>query len=398
MSEPGAGPDSPPLRVRVPGRVGGTYPVHVGRGVLCRLGELAVARAPAHRYVIIADDRVAALYGDTAVGVLAATGRDVDLLTFPAGEVRKSRDTWTDLTDRMLARGAGRDAAVVALGGGVTGDLAGFVASTYMRGIPLIAVPTSLLAMLDSAIGGKTGLDAGTVKNAVGTFHHPRLVVVDPDLLGTLPAVHRTAGLAEALKAAAIADAALFEWIEANVSALRAGAPEELERLVAVCLRIKASVVEEDPEESGRRAILNFGHTAGHALEALSDFALPHGEAVAAGMRIEARLGEAAGVTRPGTASRLAAALDACGLPDARHVDGAETRFGGRVTAGRLLAAAAADKKARKGGLRWVLLHEIGSAAREARGGWSHGFAADGLTVLLDTALRDTADVRDSAS
>lgn len=384
--------------VHVPGAPGRDYPVHVGRGLLDRLGALVSAAAPAHRYVIIADAEVAALYGARAEAALAAVGLRCDLLTFPAGERHKSRSTWAALTDRMLAAGVGRDAAVVALGGGVTGDLAGFTAATFMRGLPFVVVPTSLLAMLDSAVGGKTGLDTPAGKNTVGAFHHPRAVIVDPDFLATLPAAQLRAGLAEGVKAAAIADAELFAWLEQRAVVLRDGEISALERLVTSSLRIKAEVVAADPEEAGRREALNFGHTAGHALETLANFALPHGEAVAAGMRIEARLGEGEGVTEPGTAARLAAVLDACGLPDAVSAPGAIERFGGRLTAERLLAAAAADKKARRGAVRWVLLRRIGEVARDSDGGWAHALAEEGLPVRLEAALRAAADVRDSAS
>jgi len=386
------------LRVHVPGAPEREYPVRVGRGLLDRLGALASDAAPAHRYVVVADAEVAALYGARAESAFAAAGLHADLLTFPAGERHKSRSTWAELTDRMLATGVGRDAAVVALGGGVTGDLARFTAATYMRGLPFVVVPTSLLAMLDSAIGGKTGLDTPAGKNTVGAFHHPRAVFVDPDLLATLPAPERRAGLAEGVKAAAIAEAGLFSWIEERAAALRDGEISTLERLVMSSLRIKANVVAADPEEAGRREVLNFGHTAGHALEALAEFTLPHGEAVAAGMRIEARLGEEAGVTEPGTAGRLAAVLDACGLPDVLRAPGARGRFGGALTADRLLTRAAVDKKARGGSARWVLLRRIGEVARAPDGGWSHRLPAEELPARLMAALRATADVRDSAS
>jgi 3-dehydroquinate synthase len=394
----GGASESSLLRVQVPGAPERDYPVRVGRGLLDRLGTLVADAAPAHRYVVIADAEVAALYGARAGAALTAAGLRSDLLTFPAGERHKSRSTWAELTDRMLAAGMGRDAAVVALGGGVTGDLAGFTAATYMRGLPFVVVPTSLLAMLDSAVGGKTGLDTSAGKNTVGAFHHPRAVIVDPDLLATLPAAQRRAGLAEGVKAAAIADAELFTWIEGQAIALREGGISTLERLVMSSLRIKAKVVAADPEETGRREVLNFGHTAGHALEALAGLALPHGEAVAAGMRIEASLGEEAGVTEQGTAARLAAVLDACGLPDAVRAPGASERFRRALTADRLLAAAAADKKARRGAVRWVLLQRIGEVARAVDGGWAHVLGGEELSARLAAALPATADVRDSAS
>lgn len=378
-------------RIDVASPAGG-YSVHVGRGLLARLGDLLGDATPAFRYAIIADDQVATLYGASVLSSLERAGLDGELFTFPAGERSKTRETWSDLTDRMLAVGIGRDAAVLGLGGGVSGDLAGFTASTYMRGLPYAAVPTSLLAMLDSSIGGKTGVDTPLAKNAVGTFHHPGLVVIDPDLLRTLPATERRAGLAEAVKAAAIRDAELFDWIDVNAARLREGDAAAEEELIDRSLRIKAEVVGDDPLEAGLRQILNFGHTAGHALETLGGFAHLHGEAVAAGMRIEARLGEAAGVTEPGTADRLGSVLDGCGIPDLLDAPA------GPPGPAELLEAAANDKKGRRGHTRWVLLRSIGDVARDPSGSWTHALPGEKALPLLAAALRTPADVRDSAS
>jgi 3-dehydroquinate synthase len=275
----------------------------------------------------------------------------------------------------------------VALGGGVTGDLAGFVASTYLRGVPLVSVPTSLLAMLDSSVGGKTGVDTDSGKNLVGTFHHPVLVVVDPDLLSTLPPRHLRAGLAEGVKMAAIRDATLFQTLEEQAPALRDGDPPALLQLIEASIRHKAEVVAADPEETGLRQILNFGHTAGHALETLSGYTQLHGEAVAAGMRLESRLGEAVGVTEPGTTVRLEALLDAVGLLPGKWPGVDE-----------LLAAASADKKVRGGIVRWVLLERIGSVAPDSRGAWTHGLDKGAVVAGLRAAFPAEADVRDSAS
>lgn len=357
--------------------------------MLARLGEAVAATVPAHRYAVVADSRVAELYGAGAIESLAASGLQAELFTFPAGERNKSRAAWADLTDRMAASGCGRDACVVALGGGVTGDLAGFLAATYMRGLSLVAVPTSLLAMLDSSVGGKTALDTDAAKNLVGAFHHPRLVVVDPDVLATLPALQRRAGLAEAVKTAAIRDSGLFSWIEDRAAALESGDIQHLSELIARCIRIKAEVVAADPEEAGLRQVLNFGHTAGHALEDLAGLALLHGEAVAAGMRLESRLGEALGITEAGTTDRLESVLSACGIPDV--IDGAST-------AGALLEAAASDKKNRGGRHRWVLLRRIGEVARTADGEWSHDAEPATVERHLTAALRRAAEVRDSTA
>lgn len=374
------------LRVAVPRGSADGYPVRIGEGLLERLGELATVSVPADRYAIVADDRVGELYGDMAREALARADLRADLFTFPAGEASKSRESWASLIDRLLAAGYGRDAAVVALGGGVTGDLAGFLAATYMRGLPLVMVPTSLLAMLDSSVGGKTAVDTAGAKNVVGAFHHPALVIVDPALLTTLPAAHLASGLAEAVKAAAIRDPELFGWIEVRAEKLAAGESGLLARLIERCIRIKADVVSIDPTEKGLREILNFGHTAGHALEVLSSYAMLHGIAVATGMRIEARLGEAAGITEAGTAGRLEAVLAACGIADPPA---------SVPTPSELLEAAASDKKARRGMTRWVLLERIGAVARAPDGSWSHALGAEDAATWLSDALRVTAHVRD---
>ncbi|HVE77600.1 MAG TPA: 3-dehydroquinate synthase, partial [Gemmatimonadaceae bacterium] len=261
------------------------YPIVVERGALGRLGEIVRAAAPAHRYVVVTDEQVGPLYAERA---RAAFG-DADVLAVPPGEVHKTRESWARLTDAMLARGHGRDTTVVALGGGVVGDLAGFVAATYMRGLPLVQVPTTLLAMIDAAIGGKTGVDTAAGKNLVGAFHPPAAVVADPDVLATLPAPHLRAGLAEAIKHGVVADEAYFDFVREALPSLLAAdgwAGESMTELVAVSARIKAEVVSRDERESGLRKVLNFGHTLGHAIEAASGYALLHGEAVAIGMAL----------------------------------------------------------------------------------------------------------------
>jgi len=351
-----------PLEVTVPGHPPSAYEVVQSRGVLSRLGELCDSMVPAHRYALLADSRVADLYGRQALDSFAASGRRVELFTFPAGEWNKSRDEWGQLSDGMLHHGFGRDCAVVALGGGVTGDLAGFVAATYMRGVPVVQVPTTLLAMFDSAIGGKTGVDTEVGKNLVGAFHHPALVVVDPDVLATLPRMQRAAGLAEGVKTAAILDRKLFEWFEERAEDLLDGEPQATAEAVWRVMTHKAAVVEEDPREGGRRAILNFGHTIGHALELVGGYEILHGEAVAAGMRAETRLGENLGVTEPGTRERLAALLEACALD--RPL---EEERPARV----LWEAVARDKKARGGRVRCVLLETLGQVARTPGGDWT---------------------------
>ena len=375
------------LCVGVPGREPAAYEVRVQRGGFDELATLCLRDAPAHRYAIIADSRVAALYGQRALAAFEREGSPAQLFAFPAGEWNKTREEWARVSDEMLAAGLGRDAVVVALGGGVTGDLAGFVAATYMRGLPLVQVPTTLLAMLDSSVGGKTGLDTHEAKNPIGAFHQPRLVLIDPDLLGSLPAFELASGLAEAVKTAAIADEGLFAWLEAEAKALRTPDLDLLTELIGRAVAIKAKVVEEDPQEAGRREVLNFGHTIGHALEALGGYAVLHGEAVASGMRIEGRLGELMEVTEIGTAERLAALLTACGLD--RPVEE-------EYSAEQLLEAARSDKKVRVGAIRCVLLRRIGEVAGGKDGVFSHEIPAQEVLGLLRAALRLAGDHADS--
>jgi 3-dehydroquinate synthase len=375
------------LRVEVPGRPAGTYEVLVERGAFERIGALCAEHAPAHAYALIADSRVAGLYSSRALDSLRKSGARAESFVFPAGEWNKTRRSWAELSDALLSEGLGRDTVVVALGGGVTGDLAGFVAATWMRGVPVVQVPTTVLAMVDSSVGGKTGVDTRDAKNAIGAFHHPTFVLVDPELLATLAPFQRNAGLSESVKIAAMRDVRFFEWIEGAARGLAAGDLDVLSELIGRSVALKGGVVAEDPREQGLRAVLNFGHTVGHALESLSDYSLLHGEAVAQGMRLEARLGEMVGLTQPGTAEQLDAVLRSCDLPEELDPD---------LTARRILEAASSDKKAREGSLRWSLPARVGTAASDPAGGWTHAIDLSECEVALDAALRTASEVRDS--
>ena len=378
----------PTVRVAVPNCEATTYDIRIEAGGLASLAEVCAA-APAHRYAIISDSHVAELYGRRALDALTDAGLDADVFTFPAGEWNKSAECWAELCGDLVKYGFGRDTVCVALGGGVTGDLAGFVASTYMRGVPVIQVPTTLLSMVDSSVGGKTGIDAGQVKNAVGTFHHPAAVLIDPELLSTLPKYQRVSGIPEAVKAAAIRDESFFSWIEEHAPLLAKGDVTATTELIERSVRIKADVVQEDPEERGVRAILNFGHTFGHALESLTGFAVLHGEAVAAGMRMEARLGESVGVTAPGVGEKLDQVLAQCGLPEVLEPP---------LDVDELLARARPDKKSQKGTLRWVLLAHLGRVATTGDGEFTHEIEAAACRAPLDAALRDVFEVADSSA
>lgn len=369
------------LEIRTPG--GGSYPLEIHPGALGRVGTFCADHAPAHRYAVISDSHVAELYADSVLESLRNTGAGAELVSFPAGEWNKTRAQWAALTDSMLGAGFGRDSAIVALGGGVTGDLGGFVASTYMRGIPIVHVPTSLLSMLDSSVGGKTGVDTEAGKNLVGAFHHPAAVLIDPAVLETLPRHQRCAGMAEAIKTAAILDETLWDWIGSHAADLVKGRPVPSSELIRRVVSHKARVVEEDPGENGVRGILNFGHTVGHALEALEGYTLLHGEAVAAGMRVEARLGELLGITRPGTVGRLSAVLEACNLD------------GGWEEAARPEAVAEAmtrDKKSRQQSVRCVFLARIGEVALDPEGAHTFPLRPQDLGAPLAAALRPASE------
>ena len=337
------------------------YRVTIAAGARARVADVVAGSAPAHRYAVITDDTVGPLY---AVAITRALGAAAEMFTVAAGEVHKTRESWSALTDAMLAAGFGRDTTVVAVGGGVVGDLAGFVAATYMRGVPVVQVPTTLLAMVDASVGGKVGVDTDAGKNLVGAFHPPAAVIIDPEVLRTLPLVHRQSGLAEVLKHGVVADACYFAEVEASLPALlHAEAADEalLAGVIARSVEIKATVVAGDEREHGLRKVLNFGHTLGHALEQASGYALTHGQAVALGMIVEAELGERLEVTEPGTADAIARAVGAAGLP---------RRVPQGLAARDVVAATRTDKKARQGAVEYALPLRIGAMAGGERG-WS---------------------------
>jgi 3-dehydroquinate synthase len=285
------------------------------------------------------------------------------LLAFPAGEQSKTRETWRELTDGMLSAEYGRDAAVVALGGGVVGDLAGFVAATYLRGVPCIQVPTSLLAMIDSSVGGKTGVDTDYGKNLVGAFHQPAVVIADITTIATLPSAHVSAGMAEALKHGVIADAVYLAQLAGDAGEILERDPAALFRAVKRSVEIKAAVVSEDESERGKRATLNFGHTIAHVIEAAMDFRVLHGEAVALGMMAEADLGVAVGITAPDLPPTVREAVCSLHLP---------TELSTEQDGEKLLALMRQDKKGRKGAVRFALPRELGIMARGEDGSWTH--------------------------
>ena len=326
----------------------GQYPVYVEPGGLGRLEPSVSEHLPGARVAMIADAAVLALLQAGRFGRAAWEGA---ALTFPPGEPSKTREQWARLTDALLAQGFGRDSGIVALGGGVAGDLAGFVAATYMRGVPYVQVPTSLLAMLDASVGGKTGVDTPEGKNLIGTFHPPAAVLADPRVLATLPERDYRGGMAEAVKHGLIADADYFAWMERDAEALIRRDEAALTRLVRRSVELKAEVVSGDEREAGRRAILNAGHTVAHALEHATAYGLPHGEAVALGLVAECALAEGLGVAPAGLGKRVAGLLGRLGLP---------VRLTAPIDPERVVRAMGSDKKNRGAKVRFALPRELG--------------------------------------
>jgi 3-dehydroquinate synthase len=322
--------------------------------------------APARTYVIITDENLSIIAAPNVIGSLRHFAPHSRMLVqaIVPGEARKTREEWARLTDWLLDNRCGRDTTIIALGGGVVGDLAGFVAATYMRGIPLVQVPTSLLAMVDASVGGKVGVDTRHGKNLVGAFHQPAAVVIDPTVLQTLPVEHRRAGLAEVFKHGVIRDAAYL--VESKSVAARLldarhadWHGEWLTALIARSVEIKADVVTRDEREAGLRQILNFGHTIGHAVETASDFTMLHGEAIAIGMVVEGALAEDLGLAAPGLVAHVTMALGMAGLP---------TSIPAGMNHEKLIDLMHMDKKARDARLMFALPRELGAMAGEDRG------------------------------
>lgn len=333
------------------------YDVIVGRGLLAGLGDHLAALSPT-RVVVVADETVATLYAASAVASIEAAGFSATLVTVAPGEGSKSFAGLETLLDGLAAAGLDRKGLVVALGGGVVGDLAGLAAALHMRGVDFVQVPTTLLAQVDSSVGGKTAIDTPRGKNLVGAFHQPRLVLADIDLLKTLPERQLRSGWAEVLKHGLICDAAFFDWLAGEGASGPQGDADSLHRAVVRSVEIKSAVVAEDEKEVGRRALLNLGHTFGHALEAelgYDETVLTHGEAVALGCALAFQFSAAQGLCDPIDAARVEQVIDAAGLP---------TRLDayGSISAAALLARMAGDKKADGGALTLILARGIADA------------------------------------
>ncbi|MDD2876815.1 MAG: 3-dehydroquinate synthase [Acidiphilium sp.] len=333
------------------------YSVVIGRGILAGAGARLAAALPQRRVIVVTDEHVAAAHLPRLTGALDDAGFIHDTLIVPPGEASKSLTRFTDLIEAILALKPERQTAIVALGGGVVGDLAGFAAAATLRGLPFAQIPTSLLAQVDSSVGGKTGINSRHGKNLIGAFHQPRIVIIDSDTLATLPRREAAAGYAEILKAGLIANVALYEWCEAHGVALLDGDRDLQETAIARAVAFKAGVVVADPHETAGhdgRALLNLGHSFAHTFEAETGFgaALLHGEAVAIGLVCAFDLSARLGHCDPAIAPRIAAHLVDVGLP--QRIDG--------WPAEALLAHMRSDKKMRDGKLAFVLARGIGAA------------------------------------
>jgi 3-dehydroquinate synthase len=323
-----------------------SYPIVIGSGLLGGGFDLSTYVSGPDA-LVVTNETVEPLYLEALAANLP--GKQLRAISLPDGEAYKTLETVEDILDTLIDGGANRDTTIVALGGGVVGDIAGFAAACYMRGVGFVQVPTTLLAQVDSSVGGKTGVNHASGKNLIGAFHQPRAVLIDTDTLTTLPDRELRAGLAEVIKYGAIVDADFFAWLEANIEALLARDPQALAAAVRRSCELKAEIVAEDERESGRRAVLNFGHTFGHAIERCQGYGeWLHGEAVAAGMVMAAQLS----VCDKALVDRIANLLGRTGLPTRPPA----------IAAGDLLAAMGMDKKVQQKRLRFVLLRGLGDA------------------------------------
>ena len=349
-----------------------TYPIHIGQGLLAR-GALVAAHLPQKRAVVVTNATVAPLYLGTVVDALAAQGVVTVPVVLPDGEEHKGWETLNALFDELLARRCERKTALIALGGGVIGDLTGFAAATYLRGVPYIQLPTTLLAQVDSSVGGKTAINHPRGKNMIGAFYQPQVVIADTDTLDTLPEREVAAGLAEVIKYGLIRDLPFFEWLEQNIDALVARDPQALAYAVERSCANKAAVVAADErEETGERALLNLGHTFGHAIETgLGYGTWLHGEAVAAGTVIAARVSQQMGLIGADEVERIAALLRRARLPVSAP-DLGESRYH------ELMGI---DKKVEGGRIRFILLRGIGAAFMTAE------VAPEALTAALAASV-----------
>jgi len=337
------------IRVNVPDR---PYTISVGPGLLSRAGSWLRQICPSPKAAVVTDSNVGPLHGQTLSESLASAGFETTLAVIPAGECNKNLAHVLPVYDALLAAKMERNTPLLALGGGVVGDMAGFVAATILRGVPLVQIPTSLLAMVDASIGGKTGVDHALGKNLIGAFHQPIAVLIDPQTLRSLPPREFGSGLAECVKHELIRDAAGFAALERQMDHVKALEMDAVAELIAHNVAIKARVVEADPLEKGERAHLNFGHTFGHAIESVSGYSYSHGEAISLGMTAAAYVSCKLGLIDQTSRRRILALLDRAGLPTT----------GLKLDVQQVLDAMHFDKKVRHGRIRLVLLARMGAA------------------------------------
>jgi 3-dehydroquinate synthase len=329
-----------------------SYPIHIGSGILARAGEY-LRGLGLRRVVVVTNATVAGHWLPPVADGLAAAGIAFDTIMIPDGEAHKNQRTLDDVLTRLLEMRAERTTAIVALGGGVVGDIAGFAAAIYQRGMHFVQIPTTLLAQVDSSVGGKTGINHPLGKNMIGAFYQPRLVLIDTDCLRTLPPRELAAGMAEVVKYGAIRDREFFEWLESGVASLAAAEPAALRHAIHTSCAIKAAIVAADEREGGVRAWLNFGHTFGHAIEAHAGYgAWLHGEAVGAGMVLAARVSTRVSGLPAADAARVESLLRRLAVPTVAPT----------IPVPRWLELMARDKKVASGRIRFVLLEAIGRA------------------------------------
>ena len=329
-----------------------SYPIHIGTGLLSR-ADLIVPFLARKSVAVVTNTTVAPLFLEQLAVALAREGVEVLRIILPDGEDHKDWQTLNAVFDALLGKRRGRDTTLVALGGGVIGDLTGFAAATYQRGVHYIQIPTTLLAQVDSSVGGKTAINHPLGKNMIGAFHQPRLVLADMDTLKTLPERELRSGLAEVIKHGLIRDAAFFNWLEANIERLLSRDAEALARAVLRSVEIKADIVAQDERESGLRRVLNFGHTFGHAIETALGYGVwLHGEAIAAGMVMAADLSRQLGYLSDADTARIRSLLQRAGLPTAAK----------GITPARVQQLMSVDKKVKDGRIHFVLLERLGAA------------------------------------
>ncbi|XUX00604.1 MAG: 3-dehydroquinate synthase [Dehalogenimonas sp.] len=327
------------------------YPIHIGEGMLGHLPELFIGAGFTCRFMLVTNPVIVELYGNRLLGMLRTAGFDPELILVPEGEAYKSLVTAGHLYEDLSKKHAERGTPIIALGGGVIGDLAGFVASTYQRGVPFIQVPTTLLAQVDSSIGGKVAVNVGRLKNMAGGFYQPKMVVADISTLTTLPLEELQNGLAEVIKSAIIADPELFAFLENYMPRIIARDSEALSFIVKHSAAVKARIVEKDERDAGIRNLLNLGHTFGHAIETVTKFEMKHGAAVAVGIAAAARLSHRLGLLSAVDRDRITNVLAAAGLPSAFDVTRPAT----------FVEAMSHDKKKIAGKLKFILPAGIGS-------------------------------------